>query len=77
MGGGYGVAVWLEHVDPGVFVENARWIVDTKDLIQGLVKATVFGCVVTAHQLLPGLQRRRAAPRASASAPRAPSSAAS
>jgi phospholipid/cholesterol/gamma-HCH transport system permease protein len=47
MAGGYGVAVWLEHVDPGVFVENARWIVETKDLVQGLVKATVFGCALT------------------------------
>ena len=45
--GGYGVAVWLEHVDPGVFMENARWIVETKDIVQGLVKATVFGCALT------------------------------
>lgn len=45
--GGYGVAVWLEHVDPGVFVENARWLVDSKDVVQGLVKATVFGCALT------------------------------
>jgi len=45
--GGYGVAVWLEHVDPGVFMENARWIVETKDLVQGLVKSTVFGCALT------------------------------
>ena len=47
MGGGYGVAVFIEHVDPGSFVENARWIVETKDLVQGLVKATVFGCALT------------------------------
>ena len=47
MAGGYGVAVWIEHVDPGVFVENARWIVETKDLVQGIVKATVFGCALT------------------------------
>ena len=47
MAGGYGVAVWLEHVDPGVFVENARWLVETKDLVQGIVKATVFGCALT------------------------------
>lgn len=47
MSGGYGVAVWLEHVDPGVFVENARWLVDTKDLVQGIVKATVFGTALT------------------------------
>jgi phospholipid/cholesterol/gamma-HCH transport system permease protein len=43
MVGGYGVAVWLEGVDRGVFVENARWIVDTKDLMQGVIKAFVFG----------------------------------
>jgi phospholipid/cholesterol/gamma-HCH transport system permease protein len=47
MSGGYGVAVFIEHVDPGVFMENARWLVDTKDLIQGLVKATVFGTALT------------------------------
>ena len=47
MAGGYGVGVWLEHVDPGVFVENARWLLETKDLMQGLVKATVFGCALT------------------------------
>jgi phospholipid/cholesterol/gamma-HCH transport system permease protein len=44
--GGYGVAVYLENVDPGVFVENARWLVDSKDLLQGVVKATVFGCAL-------------------------------
>jgi phospholipid/cholesterol/gamma-HCH transport system permease protein len=47
MCGGYGVAVFIEHVDPGSFVENARWIVDTKDLLQGMIKATVFGCALT------------------------------
>jgi phospholipid/cholesterol/gamma-HCH transport system permease protein len=45
--GGYGVAVWLENVDPGVFMENARWLVEPKDILQGLVKATVFGCALT------------------------------
>ncbi len=45
--GGYGVAVYLENVDPGVFVENARWLVDSRDLLQGVVKATVFGCALT------------------------------
>ena len=39
MVGGYGVGGVLEHVDHGVFVENARWIVDTKDIMQGVVKA--------------------------------------
>jgi phospholipid/cholesterol/gamma-HCH transport system permease protein len=45
--GGYGVAVGLENVDPGVFVENVRWLVDTDDLLQGLVKSTIFGCALT------------------------------
>jgi phospholipid/cholesterol/gamma-HCH transport system permease protein len=43
MVGGYGVAVWLMGVDRGTFIENARWLVDTKDMMQGLIKATVFG----------------------------------
>jgi phospholipid/cholesterol/gamma-HCH transport system permease protein len=43
MVGGYGVAVWLMGVDRGTFMENARWLVDTKDIIQGVIKATVFG----------------------------------
>ena len=41
--GGYGVAVGLLNVDRGAFVENARWVVDSKDMIQGVVKATIFG----------------------------------
>jgi phospholipid/cholesterol/gamma-HCH transport system permease protein len=47
MGGGYGVAVWIEGVDRGVFLENARWIVDSRDLLQGLTKATIFGCALS------------------------------
>src|SRR5262249_9636212 len=43
MAGGYGVAVWIQNVDKGVFLENARWIVDVKDVSQGLIKATFFG----------------------------------
>jgi phospholipid/cholesterol/gamma-HCH transport system permease protein len=45
--GGYLVAVHLEHVDPGVFVENTKWLVDGKDIAQGLMKATVFGTALT------------------------------
>jgi phospholipid/cholesterol/gamma-HCH transport system permease protein len=47
MVGGYGVAVGLLGVDGGSFVERARWIVDSKDIIQGIVKATVFGGALT------------------------------
>jgi phospholipid/cholesterol/gamma-HCH transport system permease protein len=44
MMGGYGVAVLLLGVDRGAFVERARWIVDSKDVLQGVMKATIFGC---------------------------------
>jgi phospholipid/cholesterol/gamma-HCH transport system permease protein len=47
MFGGYAVAVWLMNVDRGVFVERARWIVDSQDLVQGLCKATIFGCALS------------------------------
>ncbi len=47
MFGGYAVAVWLLNVDRGVFLENARWIVDSKDIVQGVVKATVFGTALS------------------------------
>jgi phospholipid/cholesterol/gamma-HCH transport system permease protein len=47
MVGGYGVAVGLQGVDPGVFIERARWIVDVKDVTQGLIKAFVFGGALT------------------------------
>jgi phospholipid/cholesterol/gamma-HCH transport system permease protein len=47
MFGGYGVAVMLEGVDKGVFLENAKWIVDVKDVSQGVIKATVFGAALS------------------------------
>src|SRR5688572_16454066 len=47
MFGGYAVAVWLLGVDRGLFIERARWIVDSKDILQGLIKATIFGCALT------------------------------
>jgi len=47
MFGGYAVAVWLLNVDRGVFLENARWIVDVRDIVQGIVKATVFGTALS------------------------------
>lgn len=43
MVGGYLVAVGVQGVDGGVFVDKARWIVDTDDIVQGLIKAVVFG----------------------------------
>lgn len=45
--GGYAVAVWVENVDPGRFMENVRWFTDPDDIFQGLFKAVVFGVVFT------------------------------
>lgn len=45
--GAYAVAVQLFGLDGGVFEERARWFVEGEDLVQGLVKAAVFGVAVT------------------------------
>ena len=45
--GAYIVAVEVQNVDRGIFVANARWLLDPNDLTQGMVKALVFGCVLT------------------------------
>jgi len=45
--GGYLVAVGLLGVDPGVFISEARWLVDPADVMQGLIKATIFGCALS------------------------------
>ncbi len=45
--GAYIVAVEVQNVDRGIFVANARWLLDANDLTQGMVKALVFGCVLT------------------------------
>src|SRR5262249_10325937 len=47
MVGAYIVAVFGENVDPGSFVENFRWTVDPKHIVQGLIKAVVFGTSLT------------------------------
>jgi len=47
MFGGYAVAVWLLGVDRGLFIERARWLVDYQDLLQGIIKATIFGCALS------------------------------
>jgi phospholipid/cholesterol/gamma-HCH transport system permease protein len=47
MGGAYFVAVTLQGVDRGIFVENARWFLDANDLLQGLCKATFFGLALS------------------------------
>lgn len=47
MVGAFLVAVELQNVDRGVFVERTKWLLDPNDLTQGIVKATIFGCTLT------------------------------
>src|SRR5262249_49035873 len=44
MVGAYLVAVYLEGVDRGIFLENTRWLIDHDDVLQGVFKSLVFGC---------------------------------
>jgi phospholipid/cholesterol/gamma-HCH transport system permease protein len=41
--GAFFVAVTLLGLDPGVFMDRLKWIVDWDDVSQGLIKAMVFG----------------------------------
>ena len=45
--GAFFVAVTLLGLDPGVFMDRLKWLVDWDDLSQGLIKAMVFGVAVT------------------------------
>ena len=45
--GAYMVGVGTLGIDPGVFMDRLRWYVDANDLFGGLLKAAVFGYVVT------------------------------
>lgn len=47
LAGAYIVAVQLFGLDGGIFLERSRWYVDGPDLIQGFVKAAIFGVAVT------------------------------
>ena len=53
MAGAYGVAVWYKGVDPGQFWANVQWYTDPSDVVQGLIKAAVFGlalALIGCHQ---------------------------
>lgn len=47
MCGAYFVGVVLLHIDQGVFLSKTRWFVDPDDLTSGLIKACVFGGILT------------------------------
>ena len=45
--GAFFVAVSLLGLDPGVFMDRLKWLVDWDDVSQGLIKSMVFGVAVT------------------------------
>ncbi|MCX7943272.1 MAG: ABC transporter permease [Deltaproteobacteria bacterium] len=45
--GSYFVAVILMGVDAGIFIDKIRYFMDPVDIISGLIKAAVFGYVLT------------------------------
>ncbi len=45
--GAYGIAVWAKDLSPGTFLNRLQYLVEVKDLTQGLGKASVIGFVVT------------------------------
>lgn len=47
MFGAWLVCVKIMHLDPGIFMDKVRWIVDARDVTQGLIKAAVFGFAVS------------------------------
>lgn len=47
LGGAYVVAVQINGLDGGIFLERVRWFVDRIDLFQLLFKAAVFGLAIT------------------------------
>jgi phospholipid/cholesterol/gamma-HCH transport system permease protein len=47
LAGAYMVSVYIEGIDPGIFIERVRFHVDAEDITQGIVKAAIFGYIVT------------------------------
>ncbi len=47
LGGAYLVGVYIMNVDGGIFYQKVTWNVDVGDVLQGLLKAAVFGFALT------------------------------
>jgi len=45
--GAWIVCVKFMGLDPGIFIDKVRWFVDASDISQGLIKASVFGFVIS------------------------------
>ncbi len=46
--GAYGIAVWAKDLSPGTFLNRLQYLVEVKDITNGLGKSAVIGFVVTA-----------------------------
>src|SRR5438105_100152 len=47
LAGAYGIAVFLKDLSPGTFLNRLQYLVEVKDLTNGLGKSSVIGFVVT------------------------------
>jgi phospholipid/cholesterol/gamma-HCH transport system permease protein len=47
LGGAWIIGVYMLSLDPGIFADRIRTMIEPNDLIQGLIKALVFGFAVT------------------------------
>jgi phospholipid/cholesterol/gamma-HCH transport system permease protein len=47
MVGAYVVAIFLENIDRGQFLENTRRLLDHDDVMQGVFKSIIFGCALS------------------------------
>ena len=45
--GAYGIAVWLKDLSPGTFLNRLQYLVEVKDITNGLGKSAVIGFVIT------------------------------
>lgn len=49
MVGAYLVGVYMLNIDPGIFIDKIKWIVDPIDLNSGLIKAFFFGGIISLY----------------------------
>ena len=59
--GGYGVAVYVCGVDPGIYVAKLRYFMDPWDFYHGLIKAAFFGFLLTSIGTYQGYKTKNGA----------------
>ena len=45
--GGYLMGIYVAEIPPGPFIEHTRTLIEPKDIVHGLVKALIFGYVIS------------------------------